>query len=223
MSARSTRNLQLTFVFALLLAVILVVGFALAPSEFKYQAWPSPPSGSVIDPIVSRPAPESRGMPLADVSPRHSTAGATAPRPGAPPSARRGLLRRESSLQRGRRARPRGRGSRPARPGPAPAQPDRGPAPAPDPETPPAQPGGDVPVVAEVPAAQPTLRPTEPETPVQAPPTTIVVGRGTDSGQDGDGNGGGDGRGHHGNGHGNGRHGDGEHGGHGDGSQRSSD
>jgi hypothetical protein len=202
MRTRSNRTLQLLVPFAVLLATILVVGFAVAPSEFRYQAWPTPPSGSAVDQIVGLPAPESGGMPLADVSPRRNAAGGTIAslpaRPGSGSRVRHGLVRHESSAQRARRARPRGRGSRPARPVRPPVEPDRSPAQSPAPADPPAQAGGDDGTfVAELPAPQPTLRPSEPETPVQAPAPTVTVDRRDDSGDSGESrNGNGYGRGH---------------------------
>jgi hypothetical protein len=200
MGTRSNRTLQLIVPFAVLLATILVVGFAVAPGEFRYQAWPTPPSGSAVDEIVGRPAPETGGMPVADVSPRSSAPGTTTAslpaRPAFPSRVRHGLVRHESSAHRARRARPRGRGSRPVRPGRSPLEPDRSPAQSPAPSDPPAQTQGDEGTfVADVPPAQPTLRPSEPEVPVQAPAPSVTVDR-RDDGDDGDDGGSGHGHGY---------------------------
>ena len=210
--------------------MILVVGLALAPGAFEFHAWPVAPDGGTLDAAVEQPSRPVAQVEVASLPVRRP--GAVKVRTPVRARAASGHAARGGTRERGhdggrresarRGARRDGRGNHSASPARGPSTPAAGD------DAPAGQQGGvgdqspDGPVeLAQGTPANTVLRPSEPETPVNAPaPLESVVRHVVDGalprkdsrrrgpGQ-GLGNGNGDGRGHgfgHGRGHGFGHH-----------------
>jgi hypothetical protein len=117
MRAPSNRSGIPTIRIALLLAVILFLGLALAPSAFEFDAWPEPASHDAVEELVDRPAEGVTEIPVARVktgsrkAPNALAVRGRNPRKGESAREARARDGRGRTRSRGRRSGRAGRGS----------------------------------------------------------------------------------------------------------------
>lgn len=143
-------------------ALILFLGFTLAPRAFEFRAWPEPSRPSVLDEIVARPAEPVMEVPVARVKTDGGdslAAGGRNPRRGNSP--REASLDSRGSARAGRSSRGRSRRSRDGGSSPSTPAVIIKETPAPQPAAPVTDPGQPA-QLAEVPSNDQVMRP-EPE------------------------------------------------------------